>query len=91
VAAILSQLDVLLSFADLSVNAALPYVRPNMTPSNEGDVVLVGSRHPCVEVQDDVSFIANDCRLVRCLLLSLLAARFTLLSAICDGRTGGCW
>ena len=64
-AAILSQLDVLLSFADLSVNAPMPYARPTMTPSTRGDIVLRGSRHPCVEVQDDVSFIANDCKLVR--------------------------
>lgn len=31
---------------------------------DEGDIVLEGSRHPCVEAQDDVNFISNDCRLV---------------------------
>ena len=31
----------------------------------EGDIVLIGSRHPCLEMQDDVAFIANDVRLER--------------------------
>ncbi len=30
----------------------------------EGDLLLEGSRHPCVEAQEDVSFIPNDCCLV---------------------------
>ncbi len=37
----------------------------------EGDLLLEGSRHPCVEAQEDVSFIPNDCCLV-CHVYSLL-------------------
>ncbi|XP_078431447.1 MUTS homolog 2 [Wolffia australiana] len=64
-AGILSELDVLLSFADLAGSCPTPYTRPDITPSEEGDIVLEGSRHPCVEAQDGISFIPNDCRLVR--------------------------
>ena len=33
--------------------------------TGEGDIVLLGCRHPCMEVQDGVSFIANDVYLLR--------------------------
>ncbi|TYI09227.1 hypothetical protein ES332_A09G056700v1 [Gossypium tomentosum] len=64
-AGFLSELDVLLSFADLASSCPTPYTRPRITPPDVGDIVLEGSRHPCVEAQDWVNFIPNDCRLVR--------------------------
>ncbi|XP_058091360.1 DNA mismatch repair protein MSH2 [Magnolia sinica] len=64
-ATVLSELDVLLSFADLATSCPTPYIRPDITPSDEGDIILEGSRHPCVEAQDGVNFIPNDCTLVR--------------------------
>ncbi|KAJ8772226.1 hypothetical protein K2173_027403 [Erythroxylum novogranatense] len=61
----LSEMDVLLSFADLASSCPTPYTRPDVTSSDEGDIVLEGCRHPCVEAQDWVNFIPNDCKLVR--------------------------
>eukprot|EP00252_Welwitschia_mirabilis_P026144 TRINITY_DN8428_c0_g1_i1.p1 TRINITY_DN8428_c0_g1~~TRINITY_DN8428_c0_g1_i1.p1 ORF type:complete len:948 (+),score=194.75 TRINITY_DN8428_c0_g1_i1:276-3119(+) len=65
VSKLLSELDVLLSFADLATSCPTPYVRPEITASDHGDIILQGSRHPCVEAQDGVNFIPNDCHLVR--------------------------
>lgn len=65
VGAILSELDVLASFADLAVSSPSPYVRPEITSSDKGNIILEGSRHPCVEAQDGVNFIPNNCSLVR--------------------------
>uniref|UniRef100_A0A0V0IWN6 DNA mismatch repair protein MSH2 n=1 Tax=Solanum chacoense TaxID=4108 RepID=A0A0V0IWN6_SOLCH len=61
----LSELDVLLSFADLASSCPTAYSRPNISPPDTGDIILEGCRHPCVEAQDWVNFIPNDCRLVR--------------------------
>lgn len=64
-ARLLSELDVLLSFADLATSSPTAYTRPEISPSHMGDIILEGSRHPCVEAQDWVNFIPNDCKLVR--------------------------
>ncbi|KAL8488024.1 hypothetical protein ACS0TY_024341 [Phlomoides rotata] len=64
IASSLSELDVLLSFADLAASCPTPYTRPSITTSDVGDIILEGSRHPCVEAQDWVNFIPNDCKLV---------------------------
>lgn len=64
-AAMLSELDVLLSFADLASSCPTPYTRPDINPPDVGDIILEGSRHPCVEAQDWVNFIPNDCKLIR--------------------------
>eukprot|EP00798_Chlamydomonas_sp_ICE-L_P022047 gene22047-29111_t len=65
VSSLLSEIDVLLGFADLAVNAPTAYVRPTMLPAKKSEISLIGCRHPCVEAQDGVDFIKNDCRLLR--------------------------
>lgn len=56
----LAELDCLLSFAVAAVSAPIPYVRPEMHPEGTGLLQLTGLRHPCLELQEDVTFIAND-------------------------------
>ena len=65
VAALLAEMDVLLGFAEVAVNAPTPYIRPQMLPPDEGELKLVGCRHPCVEAQEGVDFIKNDCCMQR--------------------------
>ena len=43
VSALLAELDVLLGFAELAVNAPTPYVRPTMLPTDAGEIVLTGA------------------------------------------------
>ncbi|KAK7046831.1 DNA mismatch repair protein 2 [Favolaschia claudopus] len=62
---VIAHLDVILSFAHVSVNAPEPYVKPKITQRGTGDLVLRDARHPCLEVQDDVSFIPNDVEMVK--------------------------
>ncbi|XP_019439430.1 PREDICTED: DNA mismatch repair protein MSH2 [Lupinus angustifolius] len=64
-AELIAELDVLLSFANLASSCPTPYTRPYITSSNEGDIILEGSRHPCVEAQGLVDFMPNDCKLIR--------------------------
>lgn len=64
-AATLAHLDVIISFAHVSVHAPISYTRPTMHPRGTGNTVLKEARHPCLEMQDDVSFITNDVSLIR--------------------------
>lgn len=65
----LGHLDVLASFANVAIFAPIPYVKPMLHPlssSIESDehkqrkIKLEEARHPVLEVQDDINFIAND-------------------------------
>ncbi|XP_025412665.1 DNA mismatch repair protein Msh2 [Sipha flava] len=56
----IAQLDVLTSFAMLAASSLRPYVRPNLHPQGTGLLNLKQVRHPCVELQDSVSYIPND-------------------------------
>ncbi|KAK8206556.1 MSH2 protein [Zalaria obscura] len=73
-AAVFAHLDVIVSLAHVSVHAPTAYVRPTMHPRGEGNCVLKEARHPCIEMQDDVSFITNDVTLTRS------ASEFTIIT-----------
>ena len=59
---ILSQLDVLASFAFVAAYSPNLYCRPVMTDhdDNQGGIILEKARHPCVELQEGIDFIPND-------------------------------
>ncbi|KAK4462563.1 putative DNA mismatch repair protein msh-2 [Cladorrhinum samala] len=64
-AGVLAHLDVIVSFAHAAAFAPTSYVRPTIHPRGQGQTVLLEARHPCLEMQDDVSFITNDVTLTR--------------------------
>ncbi|KAL5335715.1 muts domain V-domain-containing protein [Aspergillus crustosus] len=64
-AGVLAHLDVIVSFAHASVHAPTAYSRPKIHPRGTGNTVLKEARHPCMEMQDDISFITNDVSLIR--------------------------
>ncbi|KAL9014275.1 MAG: hypothetical protein Q9173_001084 [Seirophora scorigena] len=64
-AAVLAHLDVIVSFAHVSVHAPTSYTRPLVHPRGTGSTILTEARHPCMEMQDDVQFITNDVTLTR--------------------------
>lgn len=65
VSGILAKLDVLAGFADIAACAPIEYARPQIRPMEDGNIEIFNGRHPCVEVQDNVSFIPNDTQLLK--------------------------
>jgi DNA mismatch repair protein MSH2 len=57
---VLARLDVLASFSEGAATAPKPYVRPVLHEEGVGLMILNQVRHPCLEVQDGMSFIANN-------------------------------
>ncbi|KAF4628976.1 hypothetical protein G7Y89_g9175 [Cudoniella acicularis] len=64
-AGVLAHMDVIVSFAHVSVHAPTSYVRPKMHARGKGNTNLKEARHPCMEMQDDIQFITNDVNLSR--------------------------
>lgn len=62
---IIAHLDVIVSFAHVSANAPSNYVKPVVTEKGTGNLLLKEARHPCLEVQEDISFIPNDVEMIR--------------------------
>lgn len=57
---LIAQIDCLVSFAVVAASAPIPYIRPKMHAEGTGIIKLEQIRHPCLELQDDIIFIAND-------------------------------
>jgi DNA mismatch repair protein MSH2 len=57
---LLADLDVFVNLAHVAVTGNQQYVRPVMRAQGSGTLALINSRHPCVEAQDSINFIAND-------------------------------
>lgn len=62
---LMAHIDALASLAEAATSSPLGYIRPCISDKGTGDIVLTGARHPCLEKQDDISFIANDVSLLR--------------------------
>ncbi|KAI9065630.1 DNA mismatch repair protein [Trametes sanguinea] len=62
---VIAHLDVIISLAHVAVNAPESYVKPEILEKGSGSLVLKDARHPCLEVQDDVSFIPNDVEMIK--------------------------
>ncbi len=53
------------SLAHVAVNAPETYVKPEILERGSGSLVLKEARHPCLEVQEDLSFIPNDVEMIK--------------------------
>lgn len=68
----LANIDVLCAFANTAILSSIQYIKPNLIPLskdvddeifNKRKISLKNSRHPILEVQDDLNFIPNDVNL----------------------------
>eukprot|EP01080_Neovahlkampfia_damariscottae_P005493 gene5493-9310_t len=59
------EMDILSSFAVASMAATIPYTRPEIREASCDYIMLKESRHPCLELQEGISFIPNDIEMDR--------------------------
>ncbi len=57
---VVAELDVLVGMAHAAAMAPIEYVRPVLREQGTGILKVTSARHPCVECQDEVSFIPNS-------------------------------
>lgn len=57
---IISKLDVIVSLSLAAVCAPIPYVKPEILSPTQRKLCFSQLRHPILELQDQISFIAND-------------------------------
>ncbi|KAI8619884.1 muts domain V-domain-containing protein [Chytriomyces sp. MP71] len=62
---LVAHLDVVVSLAHVAVHAPVPFVRPKVFKKGEAAILFKSCRHPCLEVQDGVSFISNNVEMTR--------------------------
>ncbi|TKA53604.1 hypothetical protein B0A53_03895 [Rhodotorula sp. CCFEE 5036] len=62
---VVADIDVIASLAASAVAAPIAYIKPTVFEKGAGSLRLEEARHPCLEVQEGISFIANDCSLER--------------------------
>lgn len=48
------------SFAHVACSAPTAYTKPKVLEKGGGNLKFLEARHPCLEVQDDLIFMAND-------------------------------
>ncbi len=58
-AGLVAELDAYNAMAHMALVAPCQYVRPTIVASG-GNIELIGARHPVMEFQEGMSFIAND-------------------------------
>ena len=63
--ALITELDILCSFAWASVSAPSSYTRPTLQDADHGRLIIRGGRHPLVEAQEEMEFVKNDCCMER--------------------------
>lgn len=61
---IIASLDVFTSFATVAYHSR-GFIRPEMLPSDDGTLELIQVRHPLLEIQEGVDYVANDVCLKR--------------------------
>ncbi|GAA6030957.1 hypothetical protein JCM8097_008956 [Rhodosporidiobolus ruineniae] len=62
---VIAHIDVLQSLAASALAAPIPYIKPTIFERGAGSLKLEEARHPCLEVQEGINFIANDVHLER--------------------------
>lgn len=60
-----SSLSLYRSLATSALAAPIPYIKPTVFEQGQGSLNLEEARHPCLEVQEGINFISNDCNLER--------------------------